>query len=120
MVGNKSDCSGRQVDNNEANIFAKENNMSLFETSAIFKNISLKLHNKLGDFHQEESKESIVNNLRNYLWNCMMKLDKEYLILLLVIAFLVIVILVSVLFVILFPFTVFLIIVLIFIRYLSR
>lgn len=54
MVGNKSDCSGRQVENDKAFEFAKENDMLLLEISAktgsninaLFKNITYSLYSK--------------------------------------------------------------------------
>jgi small GTP-binding protein len=54
MVGNKSDCCGRQVENDKAFEIAKKNDMLLLETSAktgsnidaLFKNITYSLYSK--------------------------------------------------------------------------
>jgi small GTP-binding protein len=70
MVGNKSDCSGRQVKNNEAFEFAKKHNINLLETSAkmgsnidaLFKEVSYQLSNKIAYFPEGENVRLIANN----------------------------------------------------------
>jgi len=76
MVGNKSDCSGRQVENDEAYKFAKKFNMLLLEISAktgsnidiLFKNISYKLLIKNSEkFSSGEDKELNQDGSCNYI-----------------------------------------------------
>jgi small GTP-binding protein len=95
MVGNKYDCSDRQVENDVAKELAKKNGMLLLEISAkkrsntdlLFKNIG---HQLIGKLDQGKGKGTIVNNLPNRLWN------NKYRIMLLFIASLVISLLVIV------------------------